>query len=78
MNDSIDKIAQVLAEQLGVDKSTITKDSKIVEDLGADSLDVVELLMTLEDAYNVKGSDEEATGLSTVGDIAALLDGKMT
>ena len=78
MNDSIDKIAQVLAEQLGVDKSTITKDSKIVEDLGADSLDVVELLMTLEDAYNVKVSDEEATGLSTVGDIAALLDGKMT
>ena len=77
MNDTIDKIAEVLADQLSGDKSTITKDSRIVEDLGADSLDVVELLMTVEETYNIKVSDDEATSLSTVGDIAALLEKKL-
>ena len=77
MSDTIDKIAAVLADQLSIDKDSITESSKIVEDLGADSLDVVELLMTLEDTYNVKVSDDEATGISTVGDIAALLEGKI-
>ena len=77
MQDTIDKIAEFLSQQLNVDKNSITKDSKIVEDLGADSLDIVELLMTLEDAYNIKVEDDEATGISTVGDIAELLKTKI-
>ena len=77
MNNILDKIVEVLADQLGVDKSTINENSRIVEDLGADSLDVVELLMTLEDTYNIKVDDSEATGISTVGDIAKMLEGKI-
>ena len=73
---TFDKIAKVLAEQLGIDQSKITANSKIVEDLGADSLDVVELLVSLDEEYNVKVSDEEASAIKTVGDIAALIDGK--
>ncbi|MBO7525681.1 MAG: acyl carrier protein [Clostridia bacterium] len=73
---TFDKIAKVLAEQLGIDQGKITLNSKIVEDLGADSLDVVELLVSLEEEYNVKVSDEEASGIHTVGDIVALIDEK--
>ena len=73
---TLDKIAQVLSEQLGVDKGQITESSKIVEDLGADSLDVVELLMNLEEEYGVTVSDEEAGSISTVGDIVKLIDSK--
>lgn len=77
MNEIIDKIASVLADQLGIDKGSINENSKIVEDLGADSLDVVELLITVEETYNITVSDDEATGLTTVGDIAALLNSKL-
>lgn len=73
---TFDKIAKVLAEQLGIDQGKITLNSKIVEDLGADSLDVVELLVSLEEEYNVKVSDEEASGIHTVGDIVTLIDEK--
>lgn len=73
---TFDKIAKVLAEQLNIDSAKITENSKIVEDLGADSLDVVELLVTLEEEYDVKVSDEEAGNIKTVGDIVALIDSK--
>ena len=71
-----EKIAKVLADQLGIDKSKITLESKIVEDLGADSLDVVELLMSLEEEYGITVSDDEAGAIRTVGDIVALLENK--
>ena len=71
-----DKIAKVLADQLGIDKSKITLESKIVEDLGADSLDVVELLMSLEEEYGITVSDDEAGAIRTVGDIVNLLENK--
>ena len=72
-----EQIKKALAEQLGVDASKITLDSRIVEDLGADSLDVVELLMNLEEEYNITVSEEEATKISTVGDFVALVEGKL-
>ena len=71
-----EKIAKVLADQLGIDKSKITLESKIVEDLGADSLDVVELLMSLEEEDGITVSDDEAGAIRTVGDIVALLENK--
>lgn len=73
---TFDKIAKVLAEQLGIDQGKITLNSKIVEDLGADSLDVVELLMSLEEEYGISVSDDEAGAIRTVGDIVKLVDGK--
>lgn len=71
-----EKIKSILSEQLNVKADKIKPESKIVEDLGADSLDVVELLMTMEDDFGVAVSDEEAVNLKTVGDIVKMLEGK--
>ncbi len=72
-----DKVKSILMEQLNLKADKIKPESKIVEDLGADSLDVVELLMTMEDNFNVSVSDEEAVNLKTVNDIVSLLDKKV-
>lgn len=69
-----DKVAKLLAEQLGISVSKITPESKIVEDLGADSLDVVELLMTLEDETGKTIPDDEVTQIKTVGEIVEVLE----
>ena len=69
-----DKIAKLLAEQLGIPQSKITLESKIVEDLGADSLDGVELLMTLEDETGKTIPDEEVTKIKTVGEIVEVIE----
>ncbi|MBQ7603283.1 MAG: acyl carrier protein [Clostridia bacterium] len=71
---TIDKVIELLAEQLNVDKATITKDTRIVEDLHADSLDVVEMLIALEDEFHISVPDEDAKGLNTVGAIAEYVD----
>ena len=73
---TLEKVAEVLSEQLGIDKSKITLNSRIIEDLGADSLDVVELIMSLEEKYGISISDEEAAKTTTVGDVVALIDKK--
>ena len=73
----LDKVKKLLAEQLNISVDTINEDSKIIEDLGADSLDVVEMLMVLEDEFDVTVSDEESLKLKTVGDIVNLIDKKV-
>lgn len=72
-----DKVKAILKEQLNLKDDKIKLESKIVEDLGADSLDVVELLMTMEDSFGVSVSDEEAVNLKTVGDIVKMLEAKL-
>ena len=74
---TFDKVKKLLAEQLNIDAEKITTSSKVIEELGADSLDVVEMLMTLEDEFNVTVSDEESVGLKTVGDIVKLIESKL-
>ena len=71
--DTFTKVAQLLAEHLGIDASTITPESEVVKDLGADSLDVVQLLMELEDNFNIVVSEDEAASLRTVGDIVNII-----
>ena len=71
-----EKMQQILAEQLDADIESITLETDIQDDLGADSLDVVEMLMTLEDEFNVTVTDEESVNLKTVGDIVKLIDSK--
>ena len=71
---NFDKVKKLICEQLGKSEDKVTKDSKIVEDLGADSLDVVELLMALEDEFGISLPDEVAKELSTVGDIVDYID----
>ena len=73
---SFDKVKKLLSEQLNIDEEKIAMESKVIDDLGADSLDVVEMLMTLEDEFNVTVTDEESVGLKTVGDIVNLIDSK--
>jgi acyl carrier protein len=63
------RICTLVAEQLGVDLKEITPEASILDDLGADSLDVVELVMSLEDVFDIEVPDEEVEGMRTVGDI---------
>ncbi len=66
---SIEKrVKEIIVEQLGVNESEVTPEAKFVDDLGADSLDLVELVMALEEEYNIEISDEEAEKILTVGD----------
>ena len=69
-----DRIIEVLAKQLRMDPSEINENSNIMEDLGADSLDLVEILMTLESEMGIVISDEDALTLKTVGDVAVYLE----
>ncbi len=73
---SFEKVRKLLAEQLNVAPDKIDLKSRVIEDLGADSLDVVEMLMVLEDEFNITVSDEESLQLKTVGDIVNLIDNK--
>ena len=62
-----ERVKDVLVEQLGIDEGDITEEASFQEDLDADSLDLVELIMELEDQFAVKISDEDAQGITTVG-----------
>lgn len=64
-----EKITAILAEQLDADAESMTNDTKIADDLGADSLDLVDLLMSIEDEFGVEIPDEEVENLSTIGDV---------
>ena len=63
-----EKIKEIIADQLGVDEEEITSDARFIEDLGADSLDLVELIMALEEEFDLEIPDEDAEKISTVGD----------
>lgn len=69
-----EEIAKLLAEQLDIPVSKITLQSNIIDDLGADSLDIVEMLMTLEDTTGKTIPDEKVTEIKTVGDLVDVLN----
>ena len=70
----IDKVKELVAEQLGIDANTIKPESNIIEDLGADSLDVIEMLMTLEEEYGITIPDEKISQIKTIGQIVELIE----
>ena len=70
----IEKVKDLLASQLNIAKDKIKADSKLIEDLGADSLDMVEMLMTLEEEFGISIPDEDAMNLKTVGDIVSYIE----
>ena len=76
MDVSQDKIRQIIADQLGVKKDEVTDNAKFVDDLGADSLDTVELVMALEEEFGIEIPDEEAEKLVTVGDALRYIEEK--
>lgn len=69
-----EKVRKLIAEELSLEEAKITLESRLSEDLGADSLDAVELIMALEDEFGVEVSDEMAQSIRTVGDIVKLLE----
>ena len=70
----IEKIKEILAKQLNCSVDTIEDDANIMEDLDADSLDIVEMLMTVEDMFGVAVPDDDVAGLKTVRDIAEYIE----
>lgn len=71
-----DKIKSIIAEQLGVKAEEVTPESSFVDDLGADSLDTVELIMALEEEFNVEIPDEDAEKMSKVADVIKYIEEK--
>lgn len=71
---TFEKVRDILAEQFEIDPSEITLDTNIIDDIGADSLDIVELIMAVEDNYGISINDEDAAGLTTVGKIVDYLE----
>ncbi len=69
-----EKVAAILAKQLDVEEESITPETNLVDDLGADSLDVVDLVMTLEDEFDMEIPDEDVENVRTVGDIVKYLE----
>ena len=72
----IDEIKEVVVEQLSVSADEVKDDAKFVEDLGADSLDVVELVMALEEKFDIEIPDDEAEKIQTVADVVAYVESK--
>ena len=74
MTDLSTRIQLIVSDQLGVEKSEVTKDASILDDLGADSLDVVELVMSLEDAFDIEVPDEAVEEMRTIGDVQRFVE----
>lgn len=74
MTDIFDKVKEILSKQLRIDIAQIDDDAVIVEDLGADSLDLVEMLMTFEDTYGFSIDDDDAANLRTVRDVVEYIE----
>ena len=72
----LDDIREVVVEQLGVNADEVKEDAKFVEDLGADSLDVVELVMALEEKFDIEIPDDEAEKIRTVKDVVNYIENK--
>lgn len=68
MSETNEKVVNIIVEQLGVSKDDAKPEASFIEDLGADSLDIVELIMALEEEFDIEISDEDAEKIQTVGD----------
>ena len=73
-DEIFEDVKKIIAEKLSVDESKVTESAKFIEDLGADSLDTVELIMQLEENFSISIPDEEAEKITTVGDAVRYID----
>ncbi|HDN86167.1 MAG TPA: acyl carrier protein [Candidatus Omnitrophica bacterium] len=77
MNNIEERVKEIIAEQLGVKKEEIRPESSFVDDLGADSLDTVEIVMALEEEFGIEIPDEDAEKISTVGEAIQYIENKV-
>jgi acyl carrier protein len=77
MADNSNKVKDIIEKELGVEREKLTADASFIEDLGADSLDIVELVMEFEKEFNIDIPDEDAEKLRTVGDAMQYLNQKV-
>ena len=73
----LEKVKAILSEQFDVEEDSINADTKISEDLGADSLDVVDLLMSLEDEFEIELPDDEIENIKTVGELVKYIESNL-
>ena len=76
MSDVFGDVKEIIIEQLGLDEGKVTMEAKFREDLEADSLDIVELIMAFEDKFGGEISDEDAQSIETVGDVVKYIEAK--
>ena len=76
MSETLDKVKEVVMDKLGVEESQITETAHFMDDLGADSLDTVELIMQLEEEFGIEIPDEDAEKITTVGAAVEYIDSK--
>ncbi len=74
MSDVFDRVKRIVVDRLGVDEPQVAMEASFKDDLGADSLDVVELVMELEDEFDLEISDEDAEKINTVGDVVKYIE----
>ena len=77
MSDNLTKIKEIIIDKLGIEESKITLEARFIEDLGADSLDTVELIMQFEEEFDIEISDEDAEKLTTVGSSIDYINSKL-
>ena len=77
MSQNLDKIKEIIIDKLGVDESKISDDAKFIDDLGADSLDTVELIMQFEEEFNIEIPDEDAEKITTVGKAVSYIENQL-
>ena len=75
--DYLAKVKEITAEKLGVDEAKVTENASFIDDLGADSLDTVELIMKMEEDFDLDIPDEEAENLKTVSDVVKYIEEKL-
>jgi len=75
--DTFETVKEIIQDKLGVEPGKITKEASFIDDLGADSLDTVELIMQMEEEFNLEIPDEEAEKLTTVGDVVKYIEEKV-
>ena len=72
--DIFEQVKKILCDQLDLDEEQVTEDSEVIDDLGADSVDIVDLVMTLEEEFDTEIPDEDIENLRTVGDIVKYIE----
>ncbi|MDQ0337538.1 acyl carrier protein [Caldalkalibacillus uzonensis] len=77
MADTFERVKKIIVDRLEVDESQVTPEASFKDDLGADSLDVVELVMELEDEFDMEISDEDAEKITTVGEAVAYIESQL-